>query len=1014
MAVDTQNAPLDVEFNSPNRAFLDTLEARRALVFKHVRALPHSERTADFLFDLLTRLANKGRLDPASIAAFHSKSEHLPTPPAELELSLPEGVTLTLEQALTFGAPPPSTHDVLSALLAMGLNGYLKRKAPEERRAVIKRVVKLLPGVERLGNFVLTDFVDYACDTQEATMFWQLYVDHVAKVLEQRTTQSEEDEAPPVWTLSALLELELEAPNALIGRRWELLRKHIGRILQCPQDTWRWRFARVLVEKCLDHRLLYALITSPALIEDEQVLFKFLTRCHAKHISCALFVLQVGPGSRELLDDTLRYFEDQPLAEIGERALDVYTQLQLIERPSRALQVFKEALLSLLTHKLDEEPVDMLLGYVKNNASAFRQCTLLVDLVPSDRNTLKPRDHQLLERVLQSFFHAFTPLGVRHPLNNNTYHDAVVRAIVSLMRDEQSAHAATIKSFTLNLPGEAHRWLPDEVDEPKRKLLLTYFMALTAQVLRRAARRLHASPKTRPKAHQLYHLLIELYIAHPQEGIESGAYGPLVPIVHALYPDLTSSEYLEPPEASRLQALAELFGRVEEELLASGYLDGLLDQWTDRNRGRDLVEAPLEEEALPAEPTPLPAETAAPLRARLELEVARTLQTPVVLLPKRTSATSSALRAYLGLDLLAYLSQQALSLIGVKRTGDLIYSPQRITLRQHYEDTAGQGIAHKEVSFPHEQLAEVQLSQPLMSFHYLLGLLTLITSTLIGGYLLFAGVRGSESTLIFLGLASVLFGFLFDAAANKRAEAAAQRVIIELSRTGQARPLAFSIDRSTHHGQALINALTAREALKNEVSFQEDWVALSEQLSLAEEAASEQEREAQEALRQEETRQAEALKAKREAEMADMDALEEAERQASLNPEPVDVMAVIDALDSTGDDPRVLIGEQQQQRAPSEPPAQRSTEPKEEGGLNTGALVASFDALQGDESAPELSDAFPDDSVFPDDSSIMDDSLLDESALSEAPSEVAPQLNPDNLDSITALLSAIEEPSSKN
>ena len=50
--------------------------------------------------------------------------------------------------------------------------------------------------------------------------------------------------------------------------------------------------------------------------------------------------------------------------------------------------------------------------------------------------------------------------------------------------------------------------------------------------------------------------------------------------------------------------------------------------------------------------------------------------------------------------------------------------------------------------------------------------LTLCTSSLLGGYLLFAGVRGAELNLSFLGLTLFAFGLLFDAAANKRAEAA--------------------------------------------------------------------------------------------------------------------------------------------------------------------------------------------------------------------------------------------------
>lgn len=979
-----QTASID-NTTAPSRVFLDALEARRERIYLHVKAMPRSERAADFVFDLLTRLANKGRLDAASISTFHSKSQHLEVPPSEFEVALPDGITLSLEQCLTFGAPPPSTHEVLSALLAFGLNQYLKRKAPEERRSVIKRVVKLLPGVERLGPFVLTDFVDYCCETQEATMFWQLYVDHVAKVIDQRTSKSAEDEEPPVWTLSALMELDKDAPNALMGRRWELLRRHINRIIQCPQPSWRWRFARVLIEKCYDQRLLHYVVTSPALIEDEQVLFKFLTRCHTKHISSALFMMQIGPANRDFIDELLRYFEDQGLMDMGERVLDIYTQIHLIERPSRSISVLREALLNIITHKLESEPVDILLSWVKNNANAFRQCRLLIDLVQLDRNRLRPRDHQLLERVLQSFFHAFTPLGVRHPLNNSDYHDCVVSAIVGLMRDEQSGHAATIKSFTLNLPAEAQRWLPDEVDEPKRRLLLTYFMGLLAHVLRRAARRLYANGGTRERALELYLMLIELFCQHPHEGTESGAYGPLLTLTQSLFPELLSQEYIDPPSPERLRELAELFAQIEEELLSASYLDSLLDQWRDRNRGRALVEAVEEPEP---EPEPAPAlkrdsETGEQvIRAEINVHVPRTLKAPVVIIPRKQTDSGGTLRAFLGLDLLAYLGQQVLRIIGVKRLGDLIATPESLIIRQQHQGRGGEPLSQKEVTFPYSQVAELSISQPLMSFHYTLGFLTLCTASLLGGYLLFAGVRGAEHSLTFIGLSFLAFGLLFDLAANKRAQAAARRVIIEVSRIGKTKSIAVAIDRSTEAGQAMINALTAREALKNEADFQQDWESLATEYSLEEAAAKEREEQEEHLAREAEQQAIDDDQARYQAEMADI--------EAPPVEKPFAPPVVEDPLDDDdeGEEPRVIVG------GSSDDGFERLTSaPKYEQQPDHGTLVAGYESLSMPPPSlpPELDETpLPSDVGFDDAGSPTPALPLEEPSLPPPPAEEPP------------------------
>jgi len=837
---------------APPRVFLTALEERRGEMFRYARQHPQSARIADFLFDVLTRLANKGQLDAASLNALCAQPEALGVPASEVEVRLPEGLTLSLEQALTFGAPPPSAHELLSALFALGFQQYIERKPAEERRALISRVVKLLPGVERLGPFVLTDFVDYACSEAEANKFWQLYVERVASEVGRRTAETEAEREAPTWVLSALLELHEGAPAALIGRRWELLRKHVQRISQCPQPGWRWRFMRVLAEPCQDERLLYFMCTTPSVMEDDAVPLTFLTRCNHKLISCALFMLQVGRGSREVVAQALSYFEEHPLIDIGERAVEIYAQIQLVREPSSSLVALRDALLSIITHKLKTEPADVLLSAIKNDARAFRQCALLIDAVPTVTASFSSAETQLLERVLQSFFHAFTPSGVLHPLNDRAYQEMITRAVVALMRSPDPSYAATLSSFASGLAAEAQRWLPEPEDEQKRKLLLTHFLGQLAHVLRLAARRLYKSPELRPRARALYLSLLNLYIANPDEALDSGGYGALVPLLSSLYPDILSREHLTPPAEERLHAVAALYAQIEDELAPSAYLGGVVDEWRERNRGRELV-------AAPAAPAPAPA-PAAPSAPAAELQPARTkalvpvtthapIRAPITFVTRRPAPSTGALRAYLGLDVLSYLGRRALELLGVRREGELVLSADQVAILEAHRDGDGAVLGRREVRFHPSQISGLALHQPLHRFYYVFGLMSLVSLSLVGGYLVFAGLRGAEHGLAALGAAAVGVGLLVDAAMSRRASQGARRVLLEISRLQAPRPVVVSVDHTTPQGQTLINALASRAALQTEEEFQEEWQELSTRAAEARARAATRTREEEEAAR---------------------------------------------------------------------------------------------------------------------------------------------------------------------
>jgi hypothetical protein len=836
MAVDTPTSNSQVTVDpSVSRVFLDALAHRRKEIFAHSEQQNMCDTIATFIFELFTRLArsNRQHIDGSLIQKLNDQLGRFEVPLSEVNITLPEGMILSLEHALTLGAPPPSTHEMINALFARGYMLHLEVKPPSERRGFTSQVIKLLPGIERLGPFLLSDYIDHACPEEDALRFWQLYVERVASELGRRTADVEEE--PETWTLSALLRLHNAGPSALIGRKWEVLRRHIDRIIQSGQHEWRWRLLRVLIEACQDYKVLYFVLSSPAILEDKEIPLIFLTRGNSKLTSCALFLLQITRVSPKMINQVLEYFADRTLTEIGDRVVEIYAQTQLFEKPTQAIEVIQGGIESLVEHKLKSEPVDALINSINNDARAFRQNILLTEVVPKDRYTTTPTQSQVLERVLQSFFHSFTPSGVRHPLNDKIYHAGVARAIVELMRTSDSHQVAHLKSFGLNLNKAATRWLPDEEDIPRRKLLLSYFIGIYAYVIRTAARELYTNMEARPRALDLYRLLVELYISEPTQSYECNGYGSLNPIMLSLYPELISSEHMDLPLASRIEEVADLFAQIEEEQRITQNLSGVLSQWKDRNWGRDLASAPsVDSTSEKGISTELKVE---------ELEVAETgyiplvthhpVSAPVVILSKLRTAPQSALRAYLGLDLFGFIAQKTLSFIGIRQYGELSLADEQILLKERHAHSRGQRLASKEVRFHASQVAGVSLHQPLQAFYYILGIFALLTFTFIGGNFLFAGVRGAEIGLGLLGLVLVGVGFLFDASMGALYRKNSRQVILELVRRQGGKPITVAVDKTQRAGQALLNAFVAQEAQRREDDFNQGWVEMAVQKSKA-------------------------------------------------------------------------------------------------------------------------------------------------------------------------------------
>ncbi len=804
---------------SKNRVFLDTLHSYRADVFEYVQTLEDAYRIASYLFDSFTRLAssNKTQLDPASLNVLHEQLKHLNQTPANVSIKLMNGVVLSLEQALTLLAPPVGTHDVINALFAIGLQQYLENKQASEKQNVITRVIKLMPGIERLGPFLLSDYIDYACNAEDSDRFWKAYVEKVASELEKRT--ADVDMPTDTWTLSSLLKLHDLGTSALAGKKLEVLKKHLERILQSRRVEWHWRFLKQLSEVCQDPKMLYFIFNSPAVIEGPEIALHFITKCSSKLISCGLFILQISKAKKMLVREILRFFDESNIDENGERLVEVYAQIQLMAHPSKMIQALKNGILELLKDKIQDQPIDVLLNSIKNDAKTFRQVLLLVDLVPSERKVTNSKQLELLERVLQSFFHAFTPSGVKHVLNDHIYRDGVARSIVEQIRIPQQTVSNTLSSFAENLNYTAQRWIPDDNDLPKRHLLLSLFIGIFANTIRLAAAPLYHNEELRPKGLLLYKILVDLYLSNPIASAESSGYANLNPLMSSLYPELITEEYIDPPSPERIEQAVFLMAEIEAEQYDLDEIDGDLFE----RRKSEVVEEEIPVISIQKEPTPLPVATSGGLDLNFGLlDDTQEISTKAALADAYPTATQSAIKAYLGVYLFAFLTRKLLNSIGIYKEGLLSFSQKAISFTENHKK-ADEVLASTQMKFHPSQLSAIKIYQPFKTFYFVLGICGMIFLGFIGGHLIFTALRGSELVLGLIGFVLLLLALAFDASMNALYRLGNHKILVELYQQNQEKPLAVYLDKKSLSAQRMIDALLNAESQRKEELFNPDW-----------------------------------------------------------------------------------------------------------------------------------------------------------------------------------------------
>ena len=808
MAAETAVSRDGPDEEGPSGAFQDALRARRQAVLQRTSAQPDSDRLAELVFDLFAHLAlNAGvALDAELMTSFASRHEmeaDLVTVPDDAEVDIP------LMEVLTRDRPARGSVESTSALFAKGYAAKLEPLNIVERRDFTLRVVGMLPAVERLGPFVLSDFIDHVCGEEDALRFWQIYVDRVAAEVSKRTRAPAEARGEP-WLLSRLMRLHEQGPAPGRGGAWLTLKRHVNRVLQTGRH--RWRFVRSLAEGCHDPRMLHYLCIAPAMVEDPEVIHVFLSRGNSKLVSCALFTMQVHAEVDDAVDRLLDHFRARPLPEIGDRLVEIYAQLHLLSRPGAPHRRLADGIRTLVRERIKDGSVETLVAAVADDARALRQCVLLADLTDDGQPDLTPQMRQLLERVVSVFFQSFTPSGVDHFLNDEVFRNAVRRAMRALIGGDVPDVRERVEAFGLDLGRSVDRWAKPGMDDVRQRLLHR-FLGTYAYTLVGVARGLYNRAFTRDAGLAAYRTLLRVYVAHTGAMQGTGWFGAIEYVLPPLYPGLLELEAGEQPDPNQLSEAARTVALVEQELWPFDDQPGEAPLVFPRRRNerpqtvREPQAQTRHEDALLVErPT-----RDKPLKANVRL------------LRRSARRVPSVLRAYLGLDVLREGVRRIGHFLGFRRLGDITLTDRELVVTTE-TTLRGKGFGRAGDSHALDDLLAVHVRQQMRVFYLAMGVGTLITAGLLGGHLVFVGLRGAETGMVLVGAGVVLLGLLFDGVMTRIGEQNRKSVVLDLH--FKSRPQRLTLELDAESGAHVLDAFMANDAERRELELLERWAAM--------------------------------------------------------------------------------------------------------------------------------------------------------------------------------------------
>ena len=760
---------------------------------------PETRAKPEYVYDILTHLALHGRETLTDELLFSFAIRH-EIPMAEQVIPIRDGDVRPLGEVLAMEAPPPRAADAVSALFA---EGYAARLAPldiSERRNLTLRLMATLPGVESIGPYVLTDHVDVVCDGEDALRFWQIYVDRISAELNRRAPPEVEPTASP-WLLGRLLDHHHRPTIEQLGLPWPALAVHVSRIAEAGRR--RWRLVHHLVESCHDLRVLYYLCRAPAMVETTEIVPVFLSRGSSKLVSCALFTLCVYRSSASLVDRALYELGQRPFRDIAPRIVEIYGQIGLADHPGSALRRLARGLIDLCKEHLRHSSIEPLIDAVANDARSFRQCCFFVDLMDEGEDAIeRGRAIRLLRRVLFSFFQSFTPSGLDHAYNDEVWKQVVERALQRLVELESPDLEERLLSFGLGLDEQARRWIKgaDDAARARWSKLTGRFVGTYAEVLRGVCAALYAVAETREAGLRFYGILLQVFGAHERIAVGSGRFG--------------MAEYMAAGRSTSPDVMDAMIdedtgvGGADSKALAVTIAEAEALFWPPeplRTLGSGADTADLA--------PPLPLRVGAPpalLRDRPSRDAPA--RAPVRLATRSSGVLASVLRVYTGLELLVGLVRGAMRLAGIRRAHELVLTDREMLVTTQWT-LWGRVIRSVQWGHAVDDLVDLRVVRQMRLFYLAVGLGALIAGGVVGGHLIFAGLRAVEVRLLGLGGGVLCLGVVIDALMTRLATLHRRMLHVELRFCQQPRRLRFLADVA--HITPVLNAFMTIQSERN-------------------------------------------------------------------------------------------------------------------------------------------------------------------------------------------------------
>jgi len=574
------------------------------------------------------------------------------------------------------------------------------------------------------------------------------------------------------------------AEQAHLVERAEVLLQHEG------ED--RWVFVRRFIAECRDALLLRYLCNSPALFGPDAIAVRLLARGSHRHVSCALYALSLAPGRvQETTRLLLPELERLPREQAAARVLDIYAQTWLDRGEPEMLRA---TLLRWLIDQIEAGPegerwLVALQRGLSQDARSLRQVFLLADLGELLRSRSGQTPALLHQELLRTFFAAFTPAGVSHPLA-----DALWRArLGDALAEAAESHpelAERLEQFGVGLPALAAAWVaPGQAGEapahqapapagegpadgpslsPEAQRLASLFLRLFGGTVVHAARALWRRRAGTQQALAFYGLLARVLATQRLLAGGAGAFGAL--------------EHLLPLEDGAAGISPELLQKaafVEQRALEHPRQVARRVRWLpaslrDELRSSSTLSQPF-----------------LPVMAPGEVWDGRPVW--AARLPSRPR--ESTLPTLLGLDALLLLLRLPLRLFGYCSLDELALEEHHIILRRVFK-LLGLRVGRRVDQFPLEGLRADLRPSPAPLFVRLAGWIVLLTSAVLGTLLLFAGLdEAGVTTQALLGIGVIVGGLLYDASCHHRYLQWRDEGVLVLHPLGQPQPVALSLLR---------------------------------------------------------------------------------------------------------------------------------------------------------------------------------------------------------------------------